>query len=72
MRKVFKLDELGCANCAAKMQDGILKIDGVQDAKVNFIMAKFTLVADDDRFDAIVDEAQRVITSIEPDCTIVR
>ena len=32
MKKVFQLEDLDCANCAAKMQDAILKIDGVTDA----------------------------------------
>ena len=72
MRKVFKLQDLDCANCAAKMEDHIKKIDGVQDAKVNFMTQKFTLVADDARFDDIVEECARVCAKIEPDCTIVR
>lgn len=72
MRKVFKLEDLGCANCAAKMEDAINKLDGVEKATINFMMQKLTLVADDDRFDGIVDEAQKIISRIEPDCTIAR
>ncbi len=72
MRKVFKLDDLDCANCAAKMEDAINKIDGVEKATVSFMTQKLTLVADDARMGEIVDEAQRVISKIEPDCTIVR
>lgn len=72
MRKVFKLDDLDCANCAAKMEDAINKIDGVEKASISFMAQKLTLVADDARFDAIVDEAQRAMSKIEPDCTIVR
>ena len=72
MRKVFKLEELDCANCAAKMEDAISKIDGVEKASVSFMTQKLTLVAEDGRFDAIVDEAQRICSKIEPDCVIVR
>ena len=72
MRKVFKLDDLDCANCAAKMEDAINKIDGVEKATVSFMTQKLTLVADDAHMGEIVDEAQRVISKIEPDCTIVR
>lgn len=72
MRKSFKLQDLDCANCAAKMEDAINRIDGVEKATVSFMTQKLTLVADDARFDAIVDEAQRVCQNVEPDCTIVR
>lgn len=72
MRKTFKLDELGCANCAAKMEAGIAALEGVTSARVNFMAAKLTLEADDERFDAIVDQAQRICWKYEPDCTIVR
>ncbi len=71
MKKVFKLEDLDCANCARKMEDGIKKIEGVKDAKVNFIMQKFTLEADDDKFDAVLQEAVKVCKKIEPDCRII-
>jgi copper chaperone CopZ len=71
MKKVFKLEDLDCANCARKMEDGIKKIDGVKDAKVNFIMQKFTLEADDDKFDAVLQEAIKFCKKIEPDCRII-
>ena len=71
MRKVFKLKDLDCANCAAKMQAGIEKIDGVSFVSVNFMMQKMTLEGPDDRFDDIVAEAVRVCRKIEPDCEIL-
>ena len=76
MRKTFKLDELDCANCGAKMEAAILaaikKIDGVVDAKVTFMTQKLVVEADDARFDEIMDEAQSICRKIEPDCEIVR
>ncbi len=72
MRKVFKLQDLDCANCAAKMEDAINKLDGVEKATISFMTQKLTLVADDTRMDEIVDAAQALIKKIEPDCTIVR
>ena len=71
MKKVFKMEDLDCANCARKMEDGIKKIDGVKDAKVNFIMQKFILEADDDKFDAVLQEAIKFCKKIEPDCRII-
>ena len=72
MRKAFKLQDLDCANCAAKMENGIKGIDGVKSATVSFMTQKLVLEADDTRFDAILEEAARVCRKIEPDCTIVR
>ena len=72
MKKTFKLDELDCANCGAKMEDAIKKIEGVVSAKVNFMAQKLTIEASDERFNDIMDEAQRVCHKIEPDCDIVR
>ena len=72
MRKTFKLDELDCANCGAKMEAAIKKIDGVVDAQVTFMTQKLVVEADDARFDEIMDEAQALCRKIEPDCEIVR
>ena len=71
MKKIFKLEDLDCANCARKMEDGIKKIDGVTDASVNFLAQKLTLEADDDRFDAILKEVVKTCKKIEPDCTVI-
>ncbi len=72
MRKTFKLQDLDCANCAAKMESGIKGIEGVKSASVNFMAQKLTLEADDDRFDSILDKAAGVCKKIEPDCVILR
>lgn len=72
MKKAYRLKDLDCANCAAKMERGIAKIDGVQNVSVSFMFQKLTLEADDSRFEAIVDEAVKVCKRIEPDCVIVR
>lgn len=72
MKKVFKLKDLDCANCAAKMENAINKLDGVEKATISFMTQKMTITADDDRFDSILDEAQKVIKKIEPDCVILK
>ena len=72
MRKVFKMEDLECANCAAKMQDDIAKIDGVNSVNISFMTQKLTLDAEDERFDAILDAAQKAISKFEKDCVIVR
>lgn len=70
MKNKFKLTNLDCANCAAKMENAIKKIDGVRDANVSFMTQKMTIEADDSRFDEIMEEVQSVCRKVEPDCTI--
>ena len=69
MKKKFKC-EIDCANCAAKVEDAIKKLDGVNDASVNFMMQKFTLDAVDEKFDSILEEAIKVGKKIEPDFSV--
>ena len=71
MKKRFKLVDLDCANCAAKMEDAIKKVDCVKDATVSFVMQKMTVEADDARFDDIMKEIVKVCKRVEPDCEIV-
>lgn len=72
MKKVYKLEDLDCANCAAKMECAIQKLDGVNDATVSFMAQRLTIEADDDKFEEIMDNVQKVCRKIEPDCVIVR
>ena len=72
MRKAFKLQDLDCANCAAKMENAIKNIEGVKSASISFMTQKLVLEADDDRFEAVLDEAQHACTKFEPDCVILR
>ena len=71
MKKHFKLQDLDCANCAAKMEDAIKKLDGVNDATVSFMTQKLTLDAEDARFEEILQQAVKVCKKVEPDCTVV-
>ena len=71
MRKTFKMIDLDCANCAAKMEAAIKKLDGVTDATVSFMTQKMTIEGDDARFDAIVKEAVKICKKVEPDCGVV-
>ena len=60
MKKKFKLQDLDCANCAAKMEDAIRHIEGVTDATVSFMTQKLTIEADEERFDEIMKEVVSV------------
>ena len=72
MKKVFRLQDLDCANCAAKMEAAISKLDGVEKVTVNFLMQKMTLEAQEADFPRILDEADKAIRKVEPDCRLIR
>ena len=71
MKKVYKLEDLDCANCAAKMEAAICRIDGVNAATVNFMRQTLTLEADDACFGSILDQVVKACRKIEPDCRIL-
>ena len=70
MKKKFKLTDLDCANCAAKMETAIKKIDGVSDASVSFLTQKLSIEADDSRFEEIMKQVVKACKKVEPDCVI--
>lgn len=70
MKRAIKLIDLDCGHCAAKIENAVKKIDGVTDVSVNFIKQKMELEAPDDKFDAILEEAKKLIKKIEPDVTV--
>ena len=71
MKKKFKLEDLDCANCAAKMEDTIKKIEGVNDASVSFLAQKMTIDAVDEQFDEIMKKVVKACEKVEPDCKIL-
>lgn len=71
MKKTFKLEDLDCANCAAKMEASIAKIEGVEAVTVSFLTQKLTITAEENYFDKILKQASKAIKKIEPDCRII-
>ena len=72
MKKVYKLEDLDCANCAAKMERAIAKIEGVESVRVSFLSQRMTLEAEESKMEEILDQAVKVCKIIEPDCKIIR
>lgn len=70
MKKTFSLNNLDCANCAAKMEKAILKIEGVKNASISFFAQKLVLEADDARWDEIVREVGKAISRVDADCSL--
>ena len=72
MKKTFKMQDLECAHCAAKMEDAIRKLPGVHSASISFMTQKLVLEADEEHLEQILDEAAKLIRKVEPDCRIIR
>ncbi len=72
MKKKIRLEGLCCANCAAKIEDKVGRIDGVDACTVNFLTEKMMIeVADEAVFEAIRPLIEKTTLKIEPDVRIV-
>ena len=71
MKKSFAMNDLDCANCAAKMEKAIAAIDGVISVTVSFFAQKMVLEAEDAKWDAVVKAACEAVRRIDPDCSVV-
>lgn len=65
MKKIYRVENLECANCAAKMEREIAKLNGVQSASVSFIAQKITLELDEGV--DVEDAVKKICRKIEPD-----
>ena len=72
MKKTYRLEDLDCAHCAAKMEKAIAKLSGVEAVSISFLSQKLTLTfAEGADIDAVMKEAAAICKKIEPDCRIV-
>ena len=71
MKKSWPLEDLDCANCAAKMEDAMAKIPGVEKVRVDFFHKTMTLEAADDVYDDVLSKVIECGKRIEPDCRII-
>ena len=71
MKKTFKIEDLDCANCAAKLEKAVSSVDGVTKASVSFIAQKMIIEADEKDFEAIIKALPKAAKKAVPDCTII-
>ncbi|MHB8130399.1 MAG: cation transporter [Mobilitalea sp.] len=67
MKKIFRLEGLECANCAAKMEKAINELDGVKEATVNFMTTKLVIEGEDEKMPAIIKATEKIVKKIESD-----
>lgn len=72
MKKSFKLQNLDCANCAAKMETAISKLDGVDQCSISFMTQKMIIDAEENDFPQILEAAQIAIGRVERKCKIIK
>lgn len=72
MTRNYRLKNLDCANCAAKMERKINKLDGVNSATVNFMTLKLTIDLDETREQEIMEQVEKAMKSVERDIVLTR
>ena len=70
MKKVFELEDLDCAVCAAKIEAAVKELEGVENASVNFMTQKMTIETSQD-INELMKKVVKLVAKIEPDCTIL-
>ena len=69
VKRVYILKNLGCANCAAKMEHKIKELPGVTYANISFVTKQLRLSADD--HEALLPQIQEICTSIESEVVVI-
>ena len=72
MKKVFKLEGLDCAHCAAKIEEKVSKLEGVKSVVINFMTTKMTLESIDENIGEVVEKVKKLINEIEPDVNMLK
>ncbi len=70
MKKTYKMIELDCAHCAAKMEASIAKLPGVKSVSISFLTQRMTLETEMDDQSATVAAAAKLVKKIDGDCTL--
>ena len=72
MKKVFKLEGLNCAHCAAKIEEKVSKLEGVKSVVINFMTTKMTLESVDENISDVVEKVKKLINEVEPDVNMIK
>lgn len=70
MERKYDLKGLDCANCAAKIEKNVRGIEGVEQANVDFVQQKMTIIAKEKGFEEVEEEAKTLIKKLEPDVAV--
>lgn len=71
MKKIYILEDLDCAHCAAKIEEEVGKLEGVTKSSVTFLTQKLEIEVEDSRADKITKEIKKAVKKYEPDVEVV-
>ncbi len=69
MKKVVRIKNLDCANCAASLERAVAKIDGVRSVNVSFVGEKMVLDFDENK--DVLAKVRAVANKLEPDWELI-
>ena len=67
--KIYMLENLGCAHCAAKMEERIGALSGISEATITFATKQLRVTAEDP--DTYLEEIRKICSSIESQVKVV-
>ncbi|MFR3728207.1 cation transporter [Lacrimispora sp.] len=67
MKKIVKLEGLCCANCAARIEEGVKKLSGVESASLSFMTQRLTVEVEENKTDEVMEAARKIANKIEPE-----
>lgn len=73
MKKVYSIEGIDCANCAAKVEDKINKIKGIDEAVLNFMTSKLSIEfksSEEKDVEQVMNEVRKIIAKMEPDAKL--
>jgi len=71
MRKTYILEDLDCANCAAKIEEAVGKLDGVSKSTVTLLTQKLVIEVEEDKASTIVKDIKAIVKKFEPDVEVI-
>lgn len=73
MKKVYSIEGIDCANCAAKVEDKINKVKGIEEATLNFMTSKLSIEfvsSNEQEVEEIMNEVRKIVAKMEPDAKL--
>jgi len=71
MKKTYILEDLDCANCAAKIEEAVGRLDGVSKSTVTLLTQKLVIEVEEGKADSIVKEIKKIVKKFEPDVEVI-
>jgi len=71
VKKTYRIENLCCANCAAKIERELNRIPGITSASVNFMTLRLSVQSETEDWDGLMRDVLRVFRKIEPDCSVI-